>query len=443
MALETGSYINDLVITNPTFGDPKSQGDDHLRLMKTCLQNSLAGFTGAIIVTGTDGGAVNAYTLTPANALPAYGTKMTAVFAPTVTNTGACTLNISGLGVKNLRSVSGDALVAGDLVLGCIYAAFYTGTEFRLLSVTKNYADQLAFSAALPVQSLGLVISDGTTSSFSTTLTGFALNEATGASIASAATINLDTATGNRVHITGTTPITAVTLTRGPRTVIFDGILTLTHHATTNNLPGAANITTAAGDRAIYESDGATVYCVSYIKASGAAVVAGVGGSWIHLSSVTASGAATADLDATIDSTYDVYMITGTGITATTAGGQNLLCHRQISGTYALWGSVLRLDDVISPTWVRDATGIITKAVSDAASQTVSFSCLLYDPSTAATPNAATFIGGGRSGYAVSSFVAINSMFSDSTAGSITGMRFLMASGNINGTFRLYGLSKT
>jgi hypothetical protein len=96
---------------------------------------------------------------------------------------------------------------------------------------------------------------------------------ATGAAIASAATINLNTATGNRVHITGTTTITAVTLTRGPRTVIFDGVLTLTHNSTTNNLPGAANITTAAGDRAIYESDGTTVYCVSYIKVSGTAVV--------------------------------------------------------------------------------------------------------------------------------------------------------------------------
>ena len=91
----------------------------------------------------------------------------------------------------------------------------------------------------------------------------------TGTTIASASTINLDTATGNRVHISGTTTITAVTLTRGPRTLIFDGILTLTHNATTNNLPGAANITTAAGDRAIYESDATTVYCVSYIKASG------------------------------------------------------------------------------------------------------------------------------------------------------------------------------
>lgn len=96
---------------------------------------------------------------------------------------------------------------------------------------------------------------------------------ATGVSVASAATVNLDSATGNRVHITGTTTITAVTLTRGPRTVIFDGILTLTHNATNNNLPGAANITTAAGDRAIYESDGTTVYCISYIRKDGTAVV--------------------------------------------------------------------------------------------------------------------------------------------------------------------------
>ena len=95
----------------------------------------------------------------------------------------------------------------------------------------------------------------------------------TGTAIASAATVNLNTATGNRVHITGTTTITAVTLTRGPRTVIFDSVLTLTHHATNNNLPGAANITTAAGDRAIYESDGITVYCVSYTRSNGAAIV--------------------------------------------------------------------------------------------------------------------------------------------------------------------------
>jgi cytoskeletal protein CcmA (bactofilin family) len=41
MPLETGSFVNDLTITNPTSSDPVGQGDDHLRLIKTCLQATL------------------------------------------------------------------------------------------------------------------------------------------------------------------------------------------------------------------------------------------------------------------------------------------------------------------------------------------------------------------------------------------------------------------
>lgn len=40
MALETGNRIEDLVTTNPATGDDISQGDDHLRLIKECVQGS-------------------------------------------------------------------------------------------------------------------------------------------------------------------------------------------------------------------------------------------------------------------------------------------------------------------------------------------------------------------------------------------------------------------
>ena len=40
MALETGNYINNLVPANPPAGDPVSQGDDHLRLIKKVVQQS-------------------------------------------------------------------------------------------------------------------------------------------------------------------------------------------------------------------------------------------------------------------------------------------------------------------------------------------------------------------------------------------------------------------
>lgn len=99
------------------------------------------------------------------------------------------------------------------------------------------------------------------------------LNESKGADIASASTVNLDSATGNLVHITGTTTITAITLASGSeRTVVFDAALTLTHNSTTLILPGSANITTAAGG-AIFRGDGSgNVRCISYIKADGTAV---------------------------------------------------------------------------------------------------------------------------------------------------------------------------
>lgn len=156
MALEPSVVnISDLNKLWPLGADPASISDDNHRNIKTALLNDFAGFTGAIKVTGVDGGLVNAYTLTPTNTLPAYSSKMTAVFAPTIANTGACTLEISSLGPKSLKSVSGADLINGDLIVGNIYTAFYNGTEWRLLSTTKNYVDQLAFSPSLPAQPAG------------------------------------------------------------------------------------------------------------------------------------------------------------------------------------------------------------------------------------------------------------------------------------------------
>lgn len=48
MALETGTYISDLVATNPTSTDPKSQGDDHIRLVKSTIKATFPNITGAV-----------------------------------------------------------------------------------------------------------------------------------------------------------------------------------------------------------------------------------------------------------------------------------------------------------------------------------------------------------------------------------------------------------
>jgi hypothetical protein len=98
-----------------------------------------------------------------------------------------------------------------------------------------------------------------------------------GDDIASATTTDLATATGDFVDITGTTTITGLgTVAAGKEmTVRFAGILTLTHNATSLILPGGANITTAAGDRAILRSLGSGNWvCIAYVPASGRSLVA-------------------------------------------------------------------------------------------------------------------------------------------------------------------------
>ena len=53
MALESATYISDLVSTNPTASDAKSQGDDHLRLLKTTIKATFPNVTGAVTATHT------------------------------------------------------------------------------------------------------------------------------------------------------------------------------------------------------------------------------------------------------------------------------------------------------------------------------------------------------------------------------------------------------
>jgi len=103
------------------------------------------------------------------------------------------------------------------------------------------------------------------------TLTG-ALNEAVPVTLASAATTSIGGGNSNTINITGTATITAFgTITPGTtRRLLFNGVLTLVHNATSLILPGAANIVTAAGDVALMLSlGGGNWKCVDFQSVSG------------------------------------------------------------------------------------------------------------------------------------------------------------------------------
>lgn len=318
MALEIFSFLASLVSSNPAENDRKQRGDDHIRGIKTALLKSFAGFPGAVMISGVDVGVSNTYVLSPSEPLTEYSTRMIVTFLPATTNGGSSTLNISGLGPKTIKSVSGAVLNNGDIMAGNPLVLVFDGTDFRMTAPTKNYIDQLITTGAFPVNpgDAGkplLANSTGTAASFSADL-GVALNEKRGANIASATTVNLTTATGNFVHITGVTTITGVTLADGAsRTVVFDGALTLTHSANLV-LPSGANIVTAAGDVATLRGEaGGVVRVVHYERASGHAVVEPISPGLVLLATVDLSipGVPVAAIDFlnVFTSSFDDYLV--------------------------------------------------------------------------------------------------------------------------------------
>lgn len=111
------------------------------------------------------------------------------------------------------------------------------------------------------------------------------LNEATVSSLDSASVNNVSLY-NNTITITGTTTITSLgTANSGiVRRLVFTTALQITHNATSLILPGAANITTAAGDVAEFVSLGSGNWrCLGYQRADGTALVPnglGVGQTW-------------------------------------------------------------------------------------------------------------------------------------------------------------------
>ncbi len=90
------------------------------------------------------------------------------------------------------------------------------------------------------------------------------------ATVASAATCDIGAAAYARVVISGTTGITSLgTVANRLRFVRFSGALTLTHNATSLILPSGENITTVAGDCAIFQSDASGNWrLVAYMRAT-------------------------------------------------------------------------------------------------------------------------------------------------------------------------------
>lgn len=168
--------------------------------------------------------------------------------------------------------------VSGSVVDGTGYRKVTIASVSGAGSFTNGNVVIAAFIARGPAGvGSGDLVAANNLSDLASPKTGFDTINVHGADVASATTTNLDSATGVLVDVTGTTTITAITLADGrERVVRFTGALILTHGASLV-LPGSANITTAAGDVAVFRGYAAgVVRCVSYQKLTGKAVVTSI-----------------------------------------------------------------------------------------------------------------------------------------------------------------------
>lgn len=112
---------------------------------------------GAVIWGGTSGGSANAQTITLSPAITAYAAGQTFRFIAGNTNTGATTLNVNGVGAKNIYKNGAVALIGGELVSGGIISVVYDGTQFQLANVTTTvFSDGFSL-----LQNMGLAASVG------------------------------------------------------------------------------------------------------------------------------------------------------------------------------------------------------------------------------------------------------------------------------------------
>lgn len=94
---------------------------------------------------GVDTGATNALVI---NLTPAPASLAAILASPIIvkianTNTGACTLNLNGLGVQNILTNGLSALSAGMLIAGSLVMVAWDGTQFQLASASVKRVNKV------------------------------------------------------------------------------------------------------------------------------------------------------------------------------------------------------------------------------------------------------------------------------------------------------------
>ena len=89
---------------------------------------------GGLVFQASDTGSADAYAIALTPAVTAYVAGQEFNFKEGATSTGASTLNVNGLGTKNIKKRNDQAIAAGDIEEDAIIKVLYDGTSFQMIS---------------------------------------------------------------------------------------------------------------------------------------------------------------------------------------------------------------------------------------------------------------------------------------------------------------------
>ena len=209
------------------------------------FQDLDAGLSGATIASLSVNNIIGNNTITgqtPA-ALTALTSGQQFVFTTTAANTAPVTLTIDTTGSRSVVKNNDQAILPAEFAASQVVIVAYNATNGNFEWVNHNNK---------------------------------VLSFYQGSDIAAATTTNIWSTSGNTVSITGTTGISSFGTAPNigaRRTLVFDGVVTLTNGLSLA-LPGAANYTTAAGDiLEVYAETLTTFYVVIHRKSGLSAVL--------------------------------------------------------------------------------------------------------------------------------------------------------------------------
>jgi hypothetical protein len=139
MGLETGTYIDSLNSSNPTAGDAVSEGDDHLRLIKSTVKATFPNLSGAVTSTQAELNILDGVTANTAKLNYVDITTLGTVEASKAVTADA---NKDVTAIRNLTITGALSAGSGLVTMSDIYPV---GSIYINAAVTTNPATLLGF----------------------------------------------------------------------------------------------------------------------------------------------------------------------------------------------------------------------------------------------------------------------------------------------------------